>query len=101
MPARRKTRDGKLNRLPGESNGDTARSLELAKEFDYAGVISPPFFGSAIAASRIASSESLSFHGHVCFRIDICRVKRNVAQPCPDCVEVNASARQVGCVCMA
>ena len=28
-------------------------------------------------------------------------VKRNMAQPCSDCVEINTSAKQVGCGCMA
>jgi hypothetical protein len=41
--------------------GETGPNSEPAKEFHYAGVISPPFFDSAIAASWIASRESLSF----------------------------------------
>ena len=59
------------------------------------------FFFSAIAASRIAGSECLSFHCQVRFRINIGCVKRNVAQPCPDCIEINASTKQVGGGCMA
>jgi hypothetical protein len=79
---------------------DKEKSSESAKEFHYAGIVSPPFLDSAAASSWLTGGESLSFHGQVCFRIDVGGVKRNVAQPCPDCVEVNASAEQVGCGCM-
>jgi hypothetical protein len=101
--ARLKTRDSELNRSPGRVivTRETGSRSEPAKEFHYGGVISPPFFDSAIAASWIARGEGLSFHGQVCLRIDIGSVKRNVAQPCPDCVEINASAKQVSCGCMA
>jgi hypothetical protein len=74
---------------------------EPVKELHYPGVISPPFLCFAITASWIAGGESLNFHGQVCLRIDIGRVKRNVAQPCPDCVEINTSTKQVGCGRMA
>lgn len=80
---------------------ETEASSESPKEFHNRGVISPPFFDPAIAASWITRSESLSFHGQVCFRIDVGGVKRDVAQPRPDCVEINASTKQVGCCRMA
>ena len=77
-----------------------ARGSERSQELHYAGVISPPFLDFAIAASWIAGGESLSFHGQICFRINIGCIKRNVAQPRPDCVEINSSAKQVSCGCM-
>ena len=36
---------------------------ELVQELHYAGVISPPFLGPAIASSGIARGEGLGFHG--------------------------------------
>ena len=97
------TRDSELNRSPGrvKVTGETGPSSEPSKELHYAGVIPPSFLDSAIAASWVAGGESLSFHGQVCLRINIGSVKRNVAQPCSDCVEVNASAKQVRGGCMA
>jgi len=60
-----KTRDSELNRSPGKVKviGENEASSESAKEFHNGGVISPPFFDPAIAASWITGSESLSFHG--------------------------------------
>jgi hypothetical protein len=75
-------------------------SSESAKEFHYGGVISPPLFGSTIAASWITGGEGLSFSGEVRFRIDIGCVERNMAKPCPDCVEIHSGAKQVSRSCV-
>ncbi len=94
-----KTRDSELNRSPGRVNvtSETGSRSEPAKEFHYGGVISPPFLDSEIAVSWVASSESLRFRGEVRFGVDIGCVERNVAQPCPDCVEIDTSTKQVRC----
>jgi len=92
-----------MNPVSRENQTDYRRDSisELAKEFHYARVISPLFLDSAITASWIAGGECPGFSGKVRLRIDIGCVERNMAQPCPDGVEINSSTKQVGRCCVA
>ena len=70
---------------------------EFPQELHQIRIVSPLFLDSAMPSSWIAGGQRLCFYSQVCFRVDIGCVKRNMAQPRPDCVEINAGAKQVGC----
>lgn len=73
---------------------------KLAQEVHQARIVAPPSPDSEVSP-WIAGGQRLCFRSQIRFCIDVGGVKRHVAQPRPDRVEINARTKQVSSRCVA
>jgi len=68
--------------------------LEVPQELHQRDVVLPVRFGSR--PTHFAGCESLGLHLHVHFRINICRVERDMPQPGTNRIDINPGTEQMG-----